>query len=91
MTQFLNNIWVALSSENLELVNLFMIPATVIEHCLFMNIFLIIFNVNTSFKQKILYVSLISLISIFSLNFILSPFNVIINYTCFIILVHFIF
>ena len=91
MMQFVNDIWIALSSENPELVNLLLIPATVIEHYLFMSIFLTIFNVKASFKQKLLYVSTITLISISTLNFTQSPFNVIINYTCIIILVHLIF
>lgn len=91
MIQFLNNIWIALTSENVELVNLLLIPATIVEHYLFMNIFLIIFNVETSKKEKLLYVSIISLISIFSLNFVFPPINVILNYSCIVILIHLIF
>lgn len=52
MMQFVNNIWNALSSENEELLNLLMIPGGIIEIYLFMNLFLNIFNVIVSKKEK---------------------------------------
>ena len=86
MTQFLNNIWIALSTENAVLMNILMIPISILETYLSMQIFLTIFNISASKKQEILYVLSVSIISRLSANIILTPFNVIINYSCIIIL-----
>lgn len=91
MIQLLNNIWIALSSENVELVNLLILPAGIIEHYLFMNLFLKIFNVESLNKQKIRYVISIFIISILTLNLIPSPYNVFVNYACMIFLIKSIF
>ena len=91
MMQFVNNIWNALSSENEELLNLLMIPGGIIEIYLFMNLFLNIFNVIVSKKEKILYVSLLFAITTFTLNIIPSPYNVLINYISSACLIYFIF
>lgn len=91
MTQFLNNIWVALSSENPELINILMIPFSIIESFLTMKIFLTIFNVKTSKKQIFLYIISNLIISRLSDAFILEPFNIIFNYSCIIILIKLIF
>ena len=82
MAQFLNNLWIALSTENIGLINIFSFPLNVIETYLSMKIFLTIFNINASKKQSLIYVILISIISLLSTNFIMAPFNVIINYSC---------
>ena len=91
MMQVLNNIWIALSSENVRLVNWLLIPCTLIEPYLFMNLFLIVFDVKASNKQKILYVLSISILSIISLYYIPQPVNVFINYTCMFIFIKLIF
>lgn len=91
MTQFLNNIWIALSRENVELVNILMVPAGILEHYLFMTLFLSLFNVTVSMKQKLLYVICIFTTSTFTLNLIPSPYNVFINYACILILIYLIF
>lgn len=91
MIQFLNNVWSALSSPNEELLNFLMIPGGIIEPYLFMNLFLNIFNVNGTKKQKILYVLSLFAITTFTLSFIPSPYNVFINYICFAFLIYFIF
>lgn len=91
MMQLLNNIWIALSSENQELVNAILIPPTFVENYLFMSLFLIILNVQASKKQKLIYVLSISTISIISSNFLFSPLNVFVNYIGIILLVRFIF
>ena len=91
MMQFVNDIWIALSSENPTLMNIFMIPITIIENYLSMKIFLTIFNVKASKKQVFWYILLTLIISRLSDNFILSPFNVILNYTCIIIFIKLIF
>ena len=91
MSQFLNNIWIALSTENPILINILMIPINIIESYLSMQIFLTIFNVKASKKQIFEYVVLTSIISRLSDIFVLSPFNVIVNYTCIIICIKLIF
>ena len=91
MMQFLNNIWISLSTENAELVNLLLIPATIIEAYLFMNLFLTIFNLNTNIYNKILYIFLLSLEGIVFSSLLTSPFNVILNYICVLLLLIFIF
>ena len=91
MIQFLNNIWMALSTENVELVNMLILPAGFIEPYLSMILFLIIFNVSATRKQKILYVICSFIISTMTLNFIPSPYNVFINYTCVLFLINKIF
>ena len=91
MTQLLNNIWMALSTENAGLINIIGIPMTIIENYLFMKIFLTLFNVQASKKQVFLYVLSVVIISTISANFILTPFNVILNYTGIIICIKLIF
>ena len=56
-----------------------------------LNIFLIIFNVKASKNQVLWYILSTSIISVLNANFIPTPFNVILNYTCIIILIKFIF
>jgi len=91
MTQFLNNIWIALNSENLFLMNIIGIPMQIIESFLSMQIFLTIFNVKASKKQILWYVLITSIISRLSANFIVTPFNVILNYICIVICIKLIF
>ena len=91
MMQFVNNIWIALSTENPALMNIFAIPLTLIENYLSMKIFLTIFNVKASKKQVFWYVLSTLIISRLSEHFILDPFNVILNYTCIIIFIKLIF
>lgn len=88
MTQFLNNIWIAISSKNINLVNLLMLPAGFIEPYLSMSLFLIIFNVNSDKKQKISYVIFSFIVSTITLNFIPSPYNVLLNYICVLFLIN---
>ncbi len=91
MMQFANNIWIALSSENEDLLNILMIPGGIIESYLFTNLFLNLFNVKSSKKEKFRYIILLFIISTFTLNFIPSPYNVLINYIVSICLIYFIF
>lgn len=91
MIQFLNSIWIALCSENLPLVNLLLIPATFIENLLLMELFLIIFNVNASKKQKVIFITLISLVGILNSNLLPQMYNILINYAVAIIAIKLIF
>ena len=76
MMQFLNNIWIALSTANVGLVNLMLIPATFIENYLLMSLFLIVLNVSANRKQKLFYTISLTILNLISLNLIPSPFNV---------------
>lgn len=91
MMQFLNNIWVALTSDNPELLNILLFFAGIVENYLFMNLFLSIFNVPASKKSKILYVLIIVAISFITTKFVTAPFNIILNYACIYILMRLIF
>lgn len=91
MTQFLNNIWGALNTGNATLMNIICILLNVIECYLSMKIFLTIFNVNASKNQIFGYVISVFIVSRLSNIFISEPFNVILNYSCIIILIKFIF
>lgn len=91
MMQFVNNIWIALSTENPVLINIVMIPFSIIESFLTMKIFLTIFNVTATKRQIFIYIFANLIMSRLSDNFILTPFNVIFNYTCIILLIKLIF
>lgn len=91
MMQFLNNIWVALNSQNEMLVTLLALPLFPIENFLLMSLFLTILNVNANTKQKLIYISILTIVNLLNLRIIPSPFNVIINYICVFLSVKFIF
>lgn len=91
MIQFFDNIWIALSTPNSNLLNILLFPAGIVENYLFMSLFLIIFNEKASNKQKFAYVILISIISILSLNFLPTLLNVFVNYASIIICIKLIF
>lgn len=87
----INNIWNALTSENPELVNLILRICTFIENYLSLNLFLSILNIESTRKQRILYVLVFSIIGILSSYFIPSPFNFIVNYISVFFIILFIF
>lgn len=91
MMQFLNNVWIALSSENVELVNLLMILACFVEAYLFMEVFIIILKISSTKKQRIIYTLLMACIGIFTMAFLHPPINVFFNYTCIFFLIKFVF
>jgi len=91
MNQFLNIIWMALSTENVELVNTLLIPIGIIENYIIMELFLTLFSVKADKKSKFLYVITILIASIITLNFIPSPYNIFVNYSIMIILIRFFF
>lgn len=87
--EILNNIWTAISTPNELLINMIAIPATIIENFLVLLLFSSILKVSFSKKQKIIYILLTSVVSLFSMNLIPSPFNIIINYFMIIIVAFF--
>lgn len=80
MIQFLNNLWITLNSQNEDLVNLLLIPLGIVESYLFMNLILIIFKVKISRHSKSVCTLCIAISGLFTLSFVPSPYNVILNY-----------
>lgn len=78
--ELFNNIWNALTTPNETLINIILIPSIVIESIFTLSIFKVIFNFKTTFKQNILYSLCFSIIAFFSVCFIPSPWNTVINY-----------
>ena len=91
MNQLLNNIWIALSTENPALVNILAIPFQFIESYLSMKIFVTVFNVTSTKRQNFWYIILTAIFSRLSDTFISTPSNVIFNYIFIIICIKFIF
>lgn len=91
MMETLNTVWTALTTTNEELVNIILIPCNFIEIALTMLFFTTILNINTTRKQKIIYIFTFALLSILSNWIIPNPFNVITNIILFPVLVFIIF
>lgn len=84
----LNNIWLALSTPNEELIKLFSIPLfMLIETPLSLALISNMFNIKFDLKQRLIYIFSIGLIGVISSLFISWPYNIVFNYaTAFIIL-----
>lgn len=78
--EIFNNLWSLLTTPNELFRKILMIPCTFIETYIFMSLFLNIFNISTTKKNKILYMAIAPVIPIFSQFLIPQPFNVFINY-----------
>lgn len=78
--ELLNNIWNALTTPNESLINILSIPLTFLENTLLMYLFLSILNLSANKKKKLLYVVLVTIISIITSAIFPSPFHLIINY-----------
>lgn len=87
--EIFNNIWTAISTPNEGLVNILLIPMTIIENFLTMLLFLSIFNIPATKKQKITYVIITFIVGLFNIYIIPSPFNVLFTYLVLIILAHY--
>lgn len=83
----LNNIWNTISTPNEGIINALMIIATFIEAFLSMHFFLNLLNINSQRKERILYVLLISILALITLNIFSNPFNVFLNYFIMILLI----
>lgn len=89
--EILNNIWLAISTPNQELINAITIPALIMENTLIMLIFLSILKINANTKSKLLYILLGTCFNLISMFLLPAPFNIFINYLAPIILSYFIF
>lgn len=77
--EILQTIWNSLTTENEMLINIILIPFTLIEAIVCMLLFTTILNISSTTKQKILYVSILSLASNIIKFFTPTPINVILN------------
>ena len=75
MTDFLNNLWVAVSTPNPALVKVLSIPLAFIESSLTLYLITSIFSFKAEKKEKILYIVSAALISLISMFFLKSPIN----------------
>ena len=87
----ISNIWTALSTENPELVTLILHIVVFIESYLTLNLFLSIFNIDSTRKQRLLYVIIFGVEATISSLTIPTPYNVIINYLILFVTIYFIF
>ncbi len=87
--EILNNIWTVLTTPNQGLVNILLIPMGIIECILTMLLFLSIFNITATKKQKIIYVIIEFIMSLLNIYVIPYPFNILINYLILIIASHY--
>ena len=85
--EILNNIWTLLITPNEFITQTIVMLCTFIEAYITISFFLLILNIPTSKKNKILYVIFQSLIGITISIFIPSPFNIFINYISILILI----
>ena len=89
--EIFNQILTAISTPNERLVNILTIPACFIENFLIISLSISILNITSSKKQKLIYVLIMSIISIITNYFINNPLNIIINYFIMIIMSNSIF
>ncbi len=90
ITEILNNIWLSVSTPNELLINLLAVPSGFIENYLLMKLFITIFNLNVTNKQKLIYVLIITIAGFISMCIFTNPFNLVFNYIFMIIMAHFI-
>ena len=88
MMEFLNNIWIAVSTPNEKLIKLFS-PLVFIEIPLSFYLISSVLNLNVTRKNKWLYIVSTVIVSLISLFFLSSPFNLIFNYISLFIIIHF--
>ena len=88
--EFRNNLWIAFSTPNEGLINVVLFVGTFVENFLLMHVFLHITNTKIALKNRLIYVLIVSILSIISRCFIPAPFYVFLNYIIlFIITKHF--
>lgn len=77
--EILQNLWIALTSENEMLAKLILVPTTFIEALVTMLLFSTILNIQSTKVQKAKYVTSIAILGILSLNLIPQPYNTFLN------------
>ena len=88
----LNNLWLAISTPNEELLNILFAPmAFFVEVPITCQLIITTFNIKCTKKQQLIYIIITSLISLLSIYVIKWPFNVILNYVSAFIIIYSIF
>lgn len=88
----LNNIWGAISVPNEGLINICMaLLAIFIEGPLSLYLILNLFDIKTTKRKSLSYITVFFIISILSISIIKSPFNIILNYISSYLMFYFIF
>ena len=78
--EIFNNLWMAISTPNETLVNILLIPASIIENFLIMTIFMTLIKGTSTKKRKLIYIIITTFISFISRYILENPFNVLFNY-----------
>lgn len=92
MSNFLNNLWVAISTPNPWLLKILSIPMSVfLEIPLSLYLIISIFNIQITKKEKFYYIVMTGISSNICALFVPSPYNVIINYLTLFLIIHAIF
>ena len=84
-------VWTVLTTTNEDLINILLIPCNYIEIAITMLLFTTILKIDTTKKQKIIYILLFATLNIITNYIIPNPFKVILNLILSPILVYFIF
>lgn len=77
---FLNNIWIALSTENERLINFLLIPSSFIEFYLLVSLFTSILNTNPDKRIKYTSVFVLAILTFIIGAVFPSPYNVLVTY-----------
>ena len=92
MSNFLNNLWVAVSTPNPLLLKILSVPMSfLLEVPLSLYLIISIFNIQVNRKKKLCYILSTGAISNICTLFIPIPFNVIITYLAMFLIIHFTF
>ncbi len=89
--EILQTIWTALTTENALLIKIINVALVIIEVIITTLLFTTILNITSTKKQRVLYISLFSLIAMLSIALISTPYNTLINLIACPILIYFIF
>ena len=89
--EILNNLWLTVSTPNELLINIIAVPSAILENILILLLFMSILNSSSDFKQKALFVIIMTVTSFISMNFLPNALTISLNYILMIILTHFIF
>ena len=74
--EVLNNIWIAISTPNEGLITILSILAGIVENYLTLFLFMSILNISSNRKNKLIYVSIMTIISVFNLFFLCMLFQI---------------
>lgn len=73
--EFLNNIWIALTTQNAQLIDIISIPLTMLELYLTMELFISLLNIDSTKKQKIIYLAITIPLGLFCNFFVPKPYS----------------